>query len=242
MDREIDDAAVMTEQAPTIRTAEKDGDGPAKRRRRPALSCVECRNRKVRCDRGRPCRACTRLRSTTCTYRPERAGVRERSPASTAASANDSNDQNLRISARSSPQPTVPSNEFDRMVNRYVAPGIFGEHGRPRLQPLPDRPSLSLDTHSKTGESVIIGTLLERIRYLESKAAAVEDQPTRTTLPIRQGLVTGQFVKSKFYGESHWMHAIDPVRLSLSGLIIELKIKASIPCCYTNDTYYSTKR
>jgi hypothetical protein len=74
------------------------------------------------------------------------------------------------------------------------------------------QPSLNSNLDSNTGESVLIGTLLERIRSLESKNPVIEDQPTRTNLPIREELRAGQFLKSKFYGESHWMHAIDPVR------------------------------
>jgi hypothetical protein len=204
----------MTEQAPAIRTADKDGKGPAKRRRRPALSCAECRSRKVRCDRGRPCRACTRTCSTTCTYRPERAGVRERSPAGISASGNGSNEQGDRISARSSPQYMEPPNDFDLMVNTAVAPGTIGEHGPSQPQPLPaSQSSLILNSNAGTGESVLIGTLLERIRSLESRNLVIEDQTTRTTLPIREESCAKQFLKSKFYGESHWMHAIDPVRL-----------------------------
>lgn len=32
---------------------------PPRRRRRPALSCFECRRRKIRCDRANPCGHCT---------------------------------------------------------------------------------------------------------------------------------------------------------------------------------------
>jgi hypothetical protein len=208
----------MAEETPTIRTADTDGDGPAKRRRRPALSCVECRSRKVKCDREKPCGACTRVRSTTCTYRPLRAGFRERSPITPAVSASGSNDQSQRDSVRSSPHPSAPSNQFDVMVNTFVAPGIFGEHGRARLQSLPtDRPHLSLSSRPKSSESTVISQLLERIRILEGNKASTEDQPASIDLPIREDGGSGQFIKSKFYGQSHWMNAIDPVCQTLLG-------------------------
>lgn len=35
--------------------------GPERKRRRPALACVQCRRRKVRCDREEPCGPCSRL-------------------------------------------------------------------------------------------------------------------------------------------------------------------------------------
>lgn len=37
------------------------------RRRRPALSCLECRRRKVKCDRGDPCGQCVSIQ-TKCNY------------------------------------------------------------------------------------------------------------------------------------------------------------------------------
>jgi hypothetical protein len=206
----------MTEETPVIRTADKDGDGPAKRRRRPALSCVECRSRKVKCDREKPCGACTRVQSTTCTYRPLRAGFGKRSPVTPSVSASGSKDQNHRGSVRSSPHPSAPSNQFDVMVNTYVAPGIFGEHGRPKLQPLPaDRPYLNLNSRAKSSDTAVISHLLERIRVLENERTSTEDPSASIELPVRQDSDNGQFIKAKFYGQSHWMNAIDPVCLAL---------------------------
>jgi hypothetical protein len=202
----------MPEETPTIRTADKDGDEAAKRRRRPALACIECRSRKVRCDREKPCGACTRIRSTTCTYRPQRVGVCERSPAPTSAFASGSNDQGYRNMARCSPQPSLPSNEVDAMVGRYVAPRISGEHGRGLLQLVSsDRPSVDLNSQLDSGDSALISSLLDRIRRLEKKEAVSEGRSVASNLPFRDDSSTGQFVKSKFYGQSHWMNAIDPV-------------------------------
>lgn len=40
-----------------------------RKRRRPAFSCTECRRRKVRCDRTKPCNQCTAHNlDTSCTY------------------------------------------------------------------------------------------------------------------------------------------------------------------------------
>ncbi|KAJ7622178.1 hypothetical protein FB45DRAFT_927157 [Roridomyces roridus] len=36
------------------------GDAPKKKRRRQALSCTECKRRKIRCDRTQPCTPCVR--------------------------------------------------------------------------------------------------------------------------------------------------------------------------------------
>ncbi|KAK4204765.1 putative transcription factor [Triangularia verruculosa] len=40
-----------------------------RRRRRPAVSCVTCRRRKIRCDRKEPCSNCLKSKDSTCSYR-----------------------------------------------------------------------------------------------------------------------------------------------------------------------------
>ncbi|KAF1842928.1 uncharacterized protein K460DRAFT_378199 [Cucurbitaria berberidis CBS 394.84] len=99
------------------------------------------------------------------------------------------------------------------MVHRYVAPGLFGEG--PKHKPLPtNRPSLTLKSHSDSVNAAIINSLLERISNLESERAPVTigEHGGSTSLPTRQGMDAsiGQFVKSKYYGQSHWMNAIEP--------------------------------
>lgn len=62
------------------------------RRRRPALSCLECRRRKLKCDRSNPCGRCVST-ETQCNYRihQEKPGARHR--------------QTRRISSSSVPSP-----------------------------------------------------------------------------------------------------------------------------------------
>lgn len=43
-------------------------DQPTRRRRRPAISCVECRRRKIRCSRGNPCAHCVSV-NVQCVYK-----------------------------------------------------------------------------------------------------------------------------------------------------------------------------
>ncbi|KAK3904905.1 Acetamidase regulatory protein [Staphylotrichum tortipilum] len=42
---------------------------PERRRRRPAVSCILCRKRKIRCDRATPCSNCAKSKPATCSYR-----------------------------------------------------------------------------------------------------------------------------------------------------------------------------
>ncbi|KAJ4362006.1 hypothetical protein N0V83_010947 [Neocucurbitaria cava] len=99
------------------------------------------------------------------------------------------------------------------MINRYVAPGIFGEGAK--LKHLPaDRPRLTLNSHLDSGTASVISSLLERISTLEGKQASTTtgEYGGSTALPIHSSTdaSVGQFVKSKFYGQSHWMNAIEP--------------------------------
>ncbi|KAK7229700.1 hypothetical protein V2G26_001870 [Clonostachys chloroleuca] len=56
---------------------------PPRRRRRPALSCLECRRRKIKCDQKSPCTHCSRHK-TLCAYRDDVLPIRRRrTPAST---------------------------------------------------------------------------------------------------------------------------------------------------------------
>ena len=44
---------------------------PPRKRRRPALSCFECRRRKIKCDRNQPCNQCVQSRVPRCSYDAE---------------------------------------------------------------------------------------------------------------------------------------------------------------------------
>jgi hypothetical protein len=43
-----------------------------RRRNRPALSCIQCRTRKIRCDRSEPCASCRKSKIVNCTYEEAR--------------------------------------------------------------------------------------------------------------------------------------------------------------------------
>jgi hypothetical protein len=44
--------------------------GKPRKHRRPPVSCIQCRHRKVKCDRNSPCQRCTR-KMIVCAYEPE---------------------------------------------------------------------------------------------------------------------------------------------------------------------------
>ncbi|KAL5417814.1 hypothetical protein PMIN04_007587 [Paraphaeosphaeria minitans] len=169
----------MGDKIPEVHNADTDGTGPV-RRRRPALSCVECRKRKVKCDRARPCGPCTRIQSPTCTYRlhpwnkDRESPIRRPSPiAATSSEASAHNDPN-------SP-----------------APGLRSDS------------QIDLEKKDET-----IQQLVDRVRQLESTLGSSSNslplEPNSRVDPIIHQSTAGHFVKSKFYGESHWINVLEP--------------------------------
>ncbi|KAF2657107.1 hypothetical protein K491DRAFT_757144 [Lophiostoma macrostomum CBS 122681] len=179
-------------------------DTVLKKRRRPALSCVECRRRKVKCDRNHPCGPCTRMNSPACTYIPD-SRRRAASPAVAPAS---------RGTSRSNGTPSNPAtrvSDFDSMLDRYVAPGILG----PRLQSSPDYSS-----PSNVGSDALslINALSTRVRELEERLLPRGEASTADlALPPRTASADhDHMAKSRFYGESHWMNSVDPFPIKMA--------------------------
>lgn len=48
---------------------------PVRRRRRPALSCEQCRRRKIKCDHNYPRGQCLQSKTVSCSYSPGSAGA-----------------------------------------------------------------------------------------------------------------------------------------------------------------------
>lgn len=174
----------MTE-LPCVAVADADGEGPPKRRRRPALSCIECRMRKVKCDRKEPCGACIKTKSEKCTYRPGRPGIRrtaERSPSSQW-------DGDAPSSARSTLHSSLPIEQNPQCMG----------------------------SHTGHGASELVSVLLkenERLRSAVGQGASHEGD----SRPISDIVcdLPGTFQKSKFFGQSHWMNAMEPVVTPMS--------------------------
>lgn len=209
----------MTSQPPHLQLSDTDGIGPLKRRR-PALSCVECRRRKVKCDRQKPCGPCTRVKSSTCTFRPNPRSVNRPTMSPVAGSiSQDSSDQ-------SSPQITSQTTDLVSLITPSVALGNLGPHENVLQNHLPNPRSNTLipDYASTIGfhqdqSSAAIRSLEQKVRELEGRLGSIREEPPSrdTVLPTRPIALTtpGQLVKSRFYGESHWMNAIEPVRTTL---------------------------
>lgn len=203
----------MGDKIPALHHADTDGTGPVQRRR-PALSCVECRKRKVKCDRIRPCGPCTRIESPTCTYRPH---------------------------PRNRKRPWVFLDSQLALINH----ALLDERGTPIRRPRPvaatssgasahndtNSPTSGLSSDAQTDlekKDETIKQLVDRVRELDSRLGSssysLPSEPDSQVDPTIAQPGAGHFVKSKFYGESHWINVLEPVRALPSHLESSLTI------------------
>lgn len=162
-----------------------------RRRRRPAFSCVQCRARKVRCDRDSPCSQCVKTKSIECTYasvsRVPHVGLHPQPPApSIPASTPTSTAPSTR-----GPVPSVPISSGAAQTPDS-SPSVSS-----LLQRIKQLES-QLDAESRHSEP-------DSSRHGSVRAGEV-DQP-RKPCPVR-----GTHHKTRFFGQSHWMNGSELVR------------------------------
>ncbi|KAH2005549.1 hypothetical protein KXV97_004416, partial [Aspergillus fumigatus] len=151
---------------------------PIRKRRRPALSCVECRRRKVKCDRNSPCGQCRAHKSTACTYAVAWATgpVRHESQRTQEPLLPEPADQGAsepQQPASSSPNPTI---------GESTGPGISLVLGGPVRCTPPDLDS----TH----------TLPQKVSVSSS------------TIQAPPGPFHGILSKTRVFGHGHWMSSV----------------------------------
>lgn len=193
---------------------------PARKRRRPALSCAECRRRKIKCDRNIPCGQCTQSKSTTCTYSPESFSAR--------------NAANSRVGVQRSPPGAVADSSVlggptDIPTERVSTSTSTPKKANPSPLPSPPVPGSLSDGHSVTSRLENPGAsyqtrqdpghveeLVQRVQKLEqllASASIVDDDHgsphVSRVVPAKE--LRGNMSKSRFYGQSHWMQAFAQV-------------------------------
>ncbi|KAL2262025.1 hypothetical protein VTK26DRAFT_2693 [Humicola hyalothermophila] len=176
MDMDTDSAA--SGPAPSTPTATMKLSEP-RRRNRPALSCIQCRTRKIRCDRNEPCASCMKSKIVNCTYEEARrpkprlwrlspapaAGHPEPSPTST--------DERLAVgstfSVREAPGPhQPPTSNAPGPGSAAPAPGRTPE---PLAGPSPVMHMYHLVSGPGSASPGSTAALTERIRQLEQQLA-----------------------------------------------------------------------
>jgi len=171
-----------------------------KKRRRPALSCEQCRRRKVRCDRLSPCTTCVQAGNRECSYaslphRPVAAGLAPQGPPQL-PDAGVVMAETSPSSAASSHLPTSGSGRSvgDEWRNGNVFPpnSIWVGDGR----------------NGEDSASLDASVLADRIRHLEWQVESFKRQSSPSVCrSLKEGLPKKvKLEKTRFLGPSHWIH------------------------------------
>ena len=157
-----------------------------RKRRRPAFSCEQCRQRKVRCDRGFPCRPCLKARHVLpCSYSPAE-----------------------RISGEMRPgergdNPQKPDHEKSRLEHT-----VQDLQGRVRmLEQLVLGSRGSRSSRSEVGDEPLGDGMSSAEGHSTSSQSGKQDMQ----MPLQLRTTTA---KTKFAGPSHWTHVFHQLLLS----------------------------
>lgn len=93
-----------------------------RRRRRSALSCQECRRRKIKCDHNNPCAHCLR-HGAQCIYQPYADGFDARSTTVTARQHDSPASSTVSLHS-SAPRPLSPGNSPYKLVSNFGVNGV----------------------------------------------------------------------------------------------------------------------
>ncbi|KAK0702393.1 hypothetical protein B0H67DRAFT_395614 [Lasiosphaeris hirsuta] len=177
-----------------------------KMRRRPALACESCRQRKVRCDRNLPCSTCIKSRSDACTYVPLRTGIspalsgarqpRALQPNSTRSNADSvpRRDHSLTPSSAYSTRPAAISSATNLPVDILVdrVKDLELQLSQARDQLAANSPASSANGQ----ESSTVRT-----------PGSLDDLASQDTqINGGAGGDTSSIHKARFFGPSHWMN------------------------------------
>jgi hypothetical protein len=175
---------------------------PPRKRRRPALSCEQCRHRKVKCDRAYPCGQCLQSKTASCSYSPDTVRTL-RHVSETVPAYPQTVFQSLAGIPRDS-----PSHASSAGVSPNAIPHSEATHSSSWT---------SLNAHVNDDEPPDPKTLLLRLEEVEKKLASSGSQPYFPTCesynpsPFSKGL-RGTVSKTRFFGPTHWMHSYGVVR------------------------------
>jgi hypothetical protein len=184
-----------------------------RRRRRPALSCLQCRRRKIKCDRNDPCRHCVSAK-TQCAYK-----VYSNEPVVQHQSQLDSSEN-----SRSNPLAYVPPSLVQDQRTRANTPIIEHDDSLSELPPLaaasvaeltglsiPIGRSSIQPTHGARNTEPDLLNILQRVERLEAASLPYPIHGTSETghdVLVRQcGLQDSQIFlnKTRILRWSHWI-------------------------------------
>ncbi|KAE9373126.1 hypothetical protein N431DRAFT_406457 [Stipitochalara longipes BDJ] len=191
-----------------------------RKRRRPALSCVQCRRRKVKCDRKSPCTQCSQYNNTTCIYDDPEVTAREKSLSSTTPTLHGTSmilPQNESPHLQQPKEPfvfnppiqTVPPRSLE--IRSPTASALWGQAPSAEYSQSQHHASESSIGPETPQSEASIQELKERVRKLEEIVSSSNNYATRS-IETEPSLSTtnapklhGTIEKTRFFGMNHWM-------------------------------------
>lgn len=195
-----------------------ENSGPPRKRRRPALSCVECRRRKIKCDRNHPCEHCKR-NGSNCTFSDAGPSVGEQDV-----------DSGARLPNFSMSNYSSPSRQDDAASLMHGLPTPSSSHDMGTIETegihsavssVRNAPSSDVDAAGQT-----IQSLKARIRLLEQTPPSSRlkypvfegghlspdlPPPVKGLRPLRANIL-----KTRLLGPTHWISTFGQVQLRWS--------------------------
>ncbi|KAH6851061.1 hypothetical protein B0I37DRAFT_397140 [Chaetomium sp. MPI-CAGE-AT-0009] len=204
---------------------------PERRRRRPAVSCILCRRRKIRCDRQTPCSNCVKSKNATCAYRDDPRPPRTQSPlvetaqasrletASTAAlvtpstgglstEANHTEPLNAEPSRPTGSDPVTSSTKYT-ICDRAFGSSYASHATDPRLTSGRAVPEQAMSAGTSSADTpVSTFTKNSRVETKTINFAGNFYFHSEHRLPGHRAVTSSVTHKTRYFGQSHWVNAV----------------------------------
>lgn len=199
---------------------ERDSPPPPaqpRKRRRPALSCIQCRRRKIKCDRSMPCGQCIASHTSACQYSSDPAPQ----PKRPRINGNGHYPVTPSTMGHGSPGSTSNASPIIRDATESVTNSLptgstnFWAERTPLVGgPLPVREQTVVPPQKASDPSV--QALLDRVHKLEQIISDSETMNNGSTIIsssyVKGPSLRGSLSKTRFFGQSHWMNSFEQVR------------------------------
>jgi hypothetical protein len=177
---------------------------PPRKRRRPALSCEQCRKRKIKCDRNYPCTQCLQSKTAACSYSAD-------NPVPPSGYVINPIKNAITIPNRARNAPSAPSSTIFSSGGTSPAAAASSDSTQISSWGSPGVEAHLDETLSSKG-------LVDRVQKLESIFLAansnrlMESNIFSPKLESSKELcLRGTYSKTRFFGQSHWMYSFGMV-------------------------------
>ncbi|KAH6698135.1 hypothetical protein BKA61DRAFT_246673 [Leptodontidium sp. MPI-SDFR-AT-0119] len=209
---------------PAVDGASVTAAAPPRKRRRPALSCEQCRRRKIKCDRIYPCGQCLQSKTASCTYSPDsvpgvghvnRGGIQKprqaiQEPRGESTLGRWAKENGISIPNRSRATLAVDpmTAPKDNQSSSTTSPkGLTSsDDSRTSLSSPATDPIQEFVTEENNKE--LLGRILEKLSETKASADGSTVQREEFKFSLEQkDHVRGTVSKTRFFGQSHWMYS-----------------------------------